>query len=166
MDASTAPPPSIVNLTRLQRACFFVTGDIDGIRPRVSALPAGPWAGSLRHLGASYETLLKSSQTLAAAGQLEQLSVLEGGFKSHSSASKRFWRWCGSHPPLRRLHLEMADDHYLSPAFAAAVSGLQSARPALQVVYKLIDDSEDARRTTGWCKKADARFAGEWYTDI
>lgn len=67
------PPPAVAGLARLQRACFtYSYGDPPG---GYAALPAGPWAASLRQLCTSYDTSLLSRQLLEAAGQLEQLGV-------------------------------------------------------------------------------------------
>ena len=97
----------------------------------------GPWAASLRQLGAPYSVLRASGELLAAAGQLEHLCILGGSLVVESNAEARaasqgFWRWCTAHPPLRQLQID------LQPATAVSSSlldGLLGARPALQVQY-------------------------------
>lgn len=131
MDGGACPPPSIAGLARLQRACFSRSCETD-CPP--GALPTGPWASSLQQLGATYETLLLSSQLLAAATRLEELAVLGGDLTAApSDASKRFWRWCAEHPALQQLQVELDARELASAAFTAAEHGLRDARPALRV---------------------------------
>lgn len=130
MAAAAQPPLAIAGLSRLQRACLSCGGESQG------PLPNGPWAGSLRQLGAPYGMLLLSSELLAAAGRLERLGVL-GGKAAYaaapSDASRRFWRWCAEHSPLRQLKIEMYDNAPAAPSFVAATHDLRNARPTLQV---------------------------------
>lgn len=147
MGAAAQPPPSLASLSRRQRFCItdaeWPPSWYEDEYPPAAALPAGPWAASLRKLGAPYRALWHSGPLLAAAGQLEQLGVLEGGFSdAPNDASERFWRWCAAHPPLRQLHIEMqfpdCEKREGDPRVVwipRAVHGLQRVRPALRVEW-------------------------------
>ena len=149
MPSGRAPPPSVARLSQLQRARFtsvafekageepdFVAFEEAGEEPDPpdGGLPAGPWAAGLRQLGASYDTLLLSSEALAAAGQLEQLDVCGGDFgAAPTEASKGFWQWCRGHAPLQSLYLLMDGERLVHPSLVAALRGLRDARPRLRV---------------------------------
>lgn len=133
-------PPSIADLGKLQRACFQYIDPSPEIM-WLSGLPVGPWASSLRSLGAPYDMLLLSSELLAAAGQLEQLAVLDGDFEAApSEASARFWRWCAAHPPLRQLDVEVLEPVSPDATHLAALEELRTARPDLRVQERSLED--------------------------
>lgn len=129
MGASFRPPPSVAGLRRLQRACFLIGEEVIA-----AALPTGPWADSLRQLGAPFNVLLLSGELLAAAGQLERLGVLGGDLAAApDAASERLWCWCAAHPPLRQLHIELERLEPIPPSILAVVARLTRAQPALLV---------------------------------
>lgn len=124
-------PRSVAGLSHLQRACITPCHTQTGF-----TLPTGPWVGSLRQLSANYDSLLLSSQLLAAAGRLEQLGVLRGRFASSPLAGERFWGWCSSHPPLQRVDVVLPAHEVAPPVLLTALSSLQKARPALRMQLK------------------------------
>lgn len=129
------PPPSVAGLSSLQRACFLPFHGGPHWQP-TAPLPLGPWAASLRQLFTDFETLLFSSELLAAAGQLEQVGVLGGDLGAErNAASERFWRWCFRHQPLRQLHIEMETLALpgVGSHFVGAVNAMHGMRPELQV---------------------------------
>lgn len=140
MQESASVPSSVAGLARLRCAHFTWWVDFSEA-PAPPALPVGPWAGCLQQLGAPYQSLLLSDQLLAAAGRLEQLTVYDTGCEAAPDGAKdRFWRWCGSHPPLRHLRAE-DDSKGGEPAlFGADVEELGRTRPALLVEW--FDGSE------------------------
>lgn len=134
MPCASQPPPSIAGLSRLRRACFPTRAS--DTTPG-AALPAGPWAASLRQLGARFEVLLFSPELLAAASQrLEEVGVAGGSFSASSNAygqQRRFWQWCTAHPPLCNLHIQLHHFEKVVPTFVAAMNDLRDERQALQV---------------------------------
>ena len=132
MPSGAPPPPCVAGLARLQRACFHADVRLAG---SAADLPDGPWAGSLRQLGTSYEVLLRSDALLAAATQLEQLHVMKAGWLlgTWTPACLAFWEWCRRHPLLQQLHIRLAPFDTVPGAFVAALNQLRNERPALQV---------------------------------
>lgn len=134
METMAQLPPAIAGLSRLERACFSNMNE----PPAPAALPAGPWAGSLRRLCSSYKTLLLSGELLGAAGRLERLDVLCGDYVAScgdASDRERFWRWCEGHPPLRQLHLSLG--YQVSSHVTVAINALRDVRPALRVECRI-----------------------------
>lgn len=133
MTAADLPPPSVAGLSRLKRACFEPQSD--PWEASRAALPTGAWSGSLRQLAASHSVLLLSHQLLAAAGRLEQLTVIDVsctklGAEPDDAEGRRFLRWCATHPSLQQVYFEEVPT---APGLLAAVDVLRAARPALQV---------------------------------
>ena len=93
-------------------------------------LPLGPWATSLRELGASLDVLPHSLAMLSAATQLTRLAVTGGSYE-HSDA---LWKWARSHPPLRQLQVDIQYDVELSTTVLHAICSLARERPELTVV--------------------------------
>ncbi|PRW51148.1 putative LRR receptor-like serine threonine- kinase [Chlorella sorokiniana] len=78
LEAAWQPPPSVGGLSRQERACFMPKIAAGMPAAPATALPAGPWAASLRKLGASYDTLLLSGALLETFSQLERLTCFAG----------------------------------------------------------------------------------------
>lgn len=134
MHAGGAPPPSVAGLAGLRRACF--AGNEFESDDEPSSLPDGPWAASLRTLGASYALLQHSGRLLAAAHGLEQLGVLgcstaEGGQQEEGGC----WERVAALPQLQLLQVDALVDEQVPAALLAAVSALQGARPGLRVLW-------------------------------
>ena len=105
-------------LARLQRLCLLGGG---------SPLPAGPWSGSLRAIGASLEGLGCSTQLLAACNGLQEVAVLIGG---DGDGPNLFWQWARQHASLLRVFVQL----YAASSQAAELAALEQARPELQEV--------------------------------
>ncbi len=117
--------PALASLSRLQRLY------LDGGSELPLSLPAGPWMGSLRELGASWTYLCASTQALAAAAQLERVAVVNG-LDAQVQPSPQLFGWLAEHPPLRYLEMYPGDDG-LHGSMRSAVAGLKQGRPGLQV---------------------------------
>lgn len=142
MGPSAGLPASIAGLGRLQRACFWRGEEAPAPVPP-AALPMGPWAGSLRELGAPYDTLVLSGDLLTAAGRLETLTVMRGDLMAaDSDASARFWWWCATHPPLQVLIVDLGNSP-VGGAFVVALNQLRNARPALGCVLWHVGSARD-----------------------
>lgn len=135
MAAAATPPAAIASLPRL-RSARFRPYEVRHLPP--TALPMGPWAGRLQHLGASYGTLLLSGELLAAAGQLRELTIHgDGSLAQPSAASERFWWWCAVHPPLQKLRIEAREYTQFAAIVLKAILQLQRAWPARQADIEL-----------------------------
>lgn len=124
-------PPAVSGLSRLQRAFFEGTADAHG---NVPALPAGPWASSLRQLGASYDVLAASGGMLAAATQLQELHLMGGNFTDPQHA---FWAECVPHlPMLRLLHFYSDMGEFLANSHILfQLADLARGRPELDMQH-------------------------------
>lgn len=135
------PPASLAGLSRLQRLCLggacYPPGEQLG--PPVS-LPAGPWAASLRCLGASLDVLAQSLEVMQEATQLTRLVVTGSSFTRQDQDA--FWEWAGSHPSLRQLQVEVRDDVDLPGGTLHAICSLGWSRPELRVTTELWGEDE------------------------
>ncbi|PRW32686.1 LRR receptor-like kinase family [Chlorella sorokiniana] len=132
------PPAAVAGLSRLQRCCLGSADYAGNPEMPPIALPPGPWAASLRELGASLDVLQHSAGTLAAATQLTRLAITGGSFKGHQQAA--FWEWARIHPLLRKLQIEFLHEAELPGAAVHAICSLSRQRPALDVVTLLAED--------------------------
>ena len=131
------PPATISGLSRLQRCCLgSAKFDPAELSAQLAPLPPGPWAASLRELGASMDVLPHSLAMLSAATQLTRLAVTGGSYE-HSDA---LWEWARSHPTLQQLQLDILKVTQLSGATLHAICSLAHERPELTVVTVLYEE--------------------------
>ncbi len=74
-------PAALVGLSRLQRCCLgspYIAGNLEALP---TPLPLGPWAASLRSLGATLDVLQHSAEMLSAATQLSRLAIMGSSFQ-------------------------------------------------------------------------------------
>lgn len=150
--------PALGGLSRLQQCSVIVYGDTSEARPLAepgpplaSSLPSGAWLRSLRWLQCSFPTLVNSVEQLAAAQQLEYLSIAgvptAGSADLDLAAHSAFWDWAARHPPLRRLGLELVEPQ-ASPVpsdFLNEVLILWQRRPALLVILTANEGQRNER---------------------
>ena len=130
------PPAALAGLSRLQRCCLGPAEDLGALPPQAQ-LPAGPWAGSLRVLGANSDVLQRSMALLSAATQLQHLAVTGG---TYTQLGGNFWEWAGSHPSLLHLELHVVQSSDVPGHILHSALALNAARPSLHVT-----SSEGAR---------------------
>ena len=127
------PQAALAGLSRLQRCCLgsamYDAGDWD---LELETLPPGPWAASLRELGASLDVLPHSLAMLSAATQLTRLAVTGGSYED----SDALWKWARSHPSLLQLQIDIQHGVELSTCALHAICSLACQRPELTVVTK------------------------------
>ncbi len=128
------PPAALAGLSSLQR-CILEYSTHEGVLP--TPLPPGPWAASLRSLGASLDVLARSTGLLSEATQLTRLALTHTSMENHGQEA--FWEWAGSHPSLRRLQIEAGEEADLSDATLHAIGSLAHQRPELDVTTVLTD---------------------------
>ena len=132
-------PPSLALLPRLHR-CSLSFYDVTGAPLQASCLPplaALPF-GSLRWLALPLELAVASHSTLAQAGQLHTLCLQLSEMDSPCNAGpwSAFWQLLATHPPLRCLLYEVAENASLGPPvfqLLDALLQLQRRRPSLEV---------------------------------
>lgn len=135
-------PPALAGMPRL-RHCMLgrpphpaspeeaaQPAQLDKVRRR---LPAGTWLAGLQSLCAPYDVLTNSLELLAAAAQLQHVSLEAppSAADAGQPAWRSLWAWAAAHPPLARLSVE--GDAPLPPALAEALRRLQLRRPSLLV---------------------------------
>lgn len=128
------PLPSLTALSSLRRCCLGASCFCAADQPLPSVgLPPGPWAASLRELGACLDVLQHSVEALSAATQLTRLAVLGGSFQG--DAQDAFWDWAAERPPLQQLQIDLPGEDELVPCAAVHnVCYLARQRPALDVI--------------------------------
>ena len=100
-------------------------------------LPPGPWAASLRSLGASLDVLAHSTGVLSAATQLTRLALT--GNSLQSDAEEAFWEWVGSHPSLRQLQIDVGG-YDVASAMLHTVISLARKRPQLEITSAMVGE--------------------------
>lgn len=140
-------PCAVAGLSRLQHCCLAApcaaagaaADDEETHPPDESAscldgLPKGPWAASLRALGAEFPSLLRSQALLqAAGGQLETLCCVGAMPLASRAQQEAFWRWAAAAPRLRRIKFDLSSIEHIGGMVRSAVLALQQARPDLQI---------------------------------
>ena len=116
--------PALVGLSRLQHACFFKCHAL-------SSLPAGGWCSSLQLLVGPPKCALGSEEFLAAAGQLQEVGVLDGECDQRCLA---LLQCAATHPPLRRLRFAMSG--LVPAALLGAALHVQRERLQLEVTHE------------------------------
>ena len=142
------PFAALAALNRLQRCCL---GNAErGFRQQQDPplqLPTGPWAGSLRSLGAGWDVLPHSSQLLSAATQLTELAVTGGSLEA--PLCPQFWRWAETHRSLQRLQIDVWGS--LPAWMVQYMLGLKDARPGLDIqVEQAFDDGMFSEQWRVW----------------
>jgi len=130
-------PLALVGLSRLQRCCLCGVDYGAELEAPLSPLPPGPWAASLRSLGAGLDVLARSTEVLATATQLTRLALAGNSLYSKDQAA--FWEWAGSHPSLRRLQIEVDEYTDLSGPTLHAICSLARERPQLEVATEMAE---------------------------
>ena len=118
----------------MQRCCLG-SADYDAADlPR--ALPAGPWAATLRSLGVSAELLPRSLNVLSSATQLTRLAITGGDFKQLREAA--FWEWNQRQPSLQQLQIDADEEDELPTTVLHDVCCLAQGRPGLRITTGLL----------------------------
>lgn len=140
--------PAMSGLSQLQ-LCHVSNYPINGGEAEAVPLRSGPWLCGLRWLCADLNTLLRSTAVLQAATALESISI--GHSPSavvdwRSPAATAFFDWLASHPPLRRLGVDLKYPAKLieSSAFVVRLMQLWRRRPALLVQAPGFGDTGDS----------------------
>ena len=129
-------PRSLASLLRLKHLSVHSTYSRSRI-PAPKPLPAGPWASSLRALGAPLCVLCSSTEVLSSASQLKHLACLGppvpfDGPVDATGRSRALFGFLASHPPLRCFSTEsFSDQSCWSREFVAAMCRLHRLRPSL-----------------------------------
>ncbi|KAI7836518.1 hypothetical protein COHA_009619 [Chlorella ohadii] len=129
--ARCLPPAALAGLTRLQRCCLDANCPARNADPPPTPLPPGPWAASLRSLGASLDVLALSTGVLSAATQLSRLAVARSSL--NDIEQEAFWEWAGGHPSLQRLQIEVGAQVTVPGATVQTLTMLAQELPQLEV---------------------------------
>jgi len=132
------PLPGLAGLARLQRCCLSSAWWAKNSEAPAMPLPPGPWAASLRSLGAPVDVLALSTEVLSAATQLTCLAVLGGKFQE--DVPEAFWAGAHEHPSLRRLQIDVPAELKIPAATLQAICNLACEWPELKV--KVVLDEE------------------------
>ncbi len=126
------PPAALAGLRRLQRCCLGTAKYLaqQQRQQQRQPLPAGPWAGSLRVLGASSDVLPRSAALLSAATQLRHLAVTGG---SYTQLGRDLWEWASRHPSLQHLELHGEDTSEVPMHIVHNALALKEVRSSLKV---------------------------------
>lgn len=96
-------PPSSLKTLRQLRSFGFLRYEEDDLVG--DPLPAGAWLASLRRLAGSCTFLVASLPALAAASQLQELSLLEV-IDAEQQASASVLQWAAGRPAMKRIRVE------------------------------------------------------------
>lgn len=128
-----SPPLELAGLGRLHT---FVWLDGDPSTPADAVLPAGPWLGSMRRMGAPAHLLANSSHLLGGAPCLEHLAVIVDSEHAEPAHTQDILRSAVYWPSLRKLSLASTSREgggELPAALVAAAFQAQCDRPSLSI---------------------------------